>query len=201
MSFSKELIYNITINNLGVTSPILLANEQDPRTNILNNYYEVARDTVLEAHDWGFASSYQELSEPYSAQDNEFVINPNFEFAFKLPNNCISPRAIMSSFDRKEKEFKPITNSSGEKLILTKINPCLLRYTRRVDNEALFTAPFVSALGFYLAYLTAQGITGSGNKKNTNLQDYHIAIRNAIVTDARKYQNYNQDDSVYTDNR
>lgn len=199
MTFTKEQIFNIALNNLAITAPIQLSNQQDPRAIILNNYYELARDTVLEAHEWSFATAYKELANPVN--DNQYIQNPNFEFAFKCPNDCISPRAIISTFDKKEKEFKPTTNFAGELLVLTKINPCLLRYTRRVTNEALFTAPFVSSVGFYLAYLSAQGLTGSSNKKNTNLQDFQIAIRNAVITDARKYQNYNQDDSVYTDCR
>lgn len=199
MSYTREKIYNITLSNLAITTPVQLTNENDPRTIILNNYYETARDTVLEAHDWGFATKYENLSVPVN--ESTYTQNPNYEYAFKCPNDCISPRAIICEDDNKEKEFKPAVNSAGELLILTNINPCLLRYTRRVENEALFTAPFVTALGFYLAYLTAQGLLGSANKKNTNLQDYNISIRSAIVTDARKYQNHDQDDSVYTDCR
>jgi hypothetical protein len=76
-----------------------------------------------------------------------------------------------------------------------------LRYTKRVTNETLFTAAFVNALAFYLAYLSAQVVTGSANKKNTNLQDYQVAIRQAIVTDARKTETQDEDDKDFTDFR
>ena len=49
--------------------------------------------------------------------------------------------------------------------------------------------------------MSAQSILGSGNKKNTELQDYQIAIRQAIVTDARKTEVHDQDDSDFTDAR
>ena len=195
MSFSKTNIYNIALNNLGVSAPILSDNQSDARTQLLNNYWELARDTVLEAHDWNFAVAYKKLSTTVDCDD------PRWNYAFAYPNDCISPRAIIEPNELKEKKFDFSTNSAGEKIILTNINPVILRYTKRMENESLYTAPFVAALGFYLAYLSAQVITGSNNKKNTNLQDYHISLRNAILTDARKVQIHDEDDKVYTDYR
>ena len=196
MTYTKTYIYNVTLNNLGVSEPIQSENDSnDPRVALLNNYYNMARDTVLEAHDWKFASRFQTLSNTLECPD------PNYLFAYHYPNDCISPRALMSQFDQKEKKFELTTNTSGEKIILAEHNPCILRYTARIENESQYTAPFVSALSFYLAYLTSQVITGSANKKNTNLQDYQIAIKNAVVTDARKKQIKDEDDNDYTDYR
>ena len=69
---------------------------------------------------------------------------------------------------------------------------------KRVDNEAFFSAAFVNALAFYLAYLSAQVITGSSTRY---LRVYTIAVRQAIVTDARKNVTHNQDDKDFTDYR
>ena len=196
MGFSKTKIFNIALHNLGVSAVIQNTNQNDAKAILLNNYYEVSRDTVLEAHEWSFANAHKELSVSFETSPD-----PNFEYAFTCPNDCIAPRAIISKYDKKEKEFSTAIGNNGEKLILTKHNPCILRYTRRIENETLFTASFVNALGFYLAYQAAQVITGSANKKNTNLQDYQIAIRQAIVCDARKAENHDQDDLDYTDSR
>lgn len=197
MSFSKTKIFNIALSNLGVSAPIQNSIENNPTAILMNNYYELARDTVLEAHEWSFATAYKELSisEENAPEGSKWAYN------FTFPNDCIAPRAIIDLADRKEKKYEPATDSSGQKIILTNCNPCMLRYTRRVTNETFFTAAFVNALGFYLAYLSAQVIVGSGNKKNTNLQDYQLAIRQAIVTDARKTQIKDQDDKDYTDFR
>ena len=197
MSFSKTKIFNIALSNLGVSAPIQNSIENNPTAILMNNYYELARDTVLEAHEWSFATAYKELSisEENAPEGSKWAYN------FTFPNDCIAPRAIIDLADRKEKKYEPATDSSGQKIILTNCNPCMLRYTRRVTTETFFTAAFVNALGFYLAYLSAQVIVGSGNKKNTNLQDYQLAIRQAIVTDARKTQIKDQDDKDYTDFR
>lgn len=196
MGFSKTKIFNIALSNLGVSSPIQNSNEKDPRAILINNYYELARDTVLEHHDWSFASAFLDL--PISFESSP---DPCFSYAFNFPNDCISPRAIIDLSDSKEKKFNPAVDSTGQKIILTNCNPCRLRYTRRIENETLYPASFANALGFYLAYLSAQVITGSANKKNTNLQDYQIALRNAIVTDARKSEKHDEDDRDFTDAR
>lgn len=196
MTFSKTKIFNIALSNLGVSAPIQNSIEEHPNAILMNNYYELARDTVLEAHEWSFATAFKEMSVA-----NEENKNANYLYSFNYPNDCISPRAIIDFADNKEKKFEPVIDSNGEKVILTNCNPCLLRYTKRVTNETFFPAAFVNALAFYLAYLSAQVVTGSNNKKNTNLQDYQIAIRQAIVTDARKTTNHDQDDKCYTDAR
>ena len=196
MSFSKTKIFNIALSNLGISAPIQNSIEEHPQAILMNNYYELARDSVLEAHDWTFANATKELSIA-----EESSLNGNWQFCFTLPNDCISPRAVIDMFDNKEKKYEPGIDSAGQKVIYTNTNPCLLKYTKRVTNETFYTARFVNALAFYLAYLSAQVITGSNNKKNTNLQDYQIAIREAIVLDARKTENKDQDDKDYTDAR
>lgn len=196
MAFSKTKIFNIALSNLGISAPIQNSIEQHPTAMLMNNYYELARDTVLEAHEWSFATGFKEMSTAYETNEN-----PNYQYAFTFPNDCISPRAVIDLIDNKEKKFEPAIDSKGEKIILTNSNPCLLRYTKRMTNETFFPAAFVNALAFYLAYLAAQVITGSNNKKNTNLQDYQIAIRQAILTDARKTTNHDEDEKIYTDMR
>ena len=64
MSNTRTKIYNIVLHNLGVSAPIHDTEQQDPRAILLNNYYEIARDTVLEAHEWIFANAnFEGLSE------------------------------------------------------------------------------------------------------------------------------------------
>lgn len=194
--YTKTKIFNLALANLGVSAIIQNMDEESEQAILLNNYYETARDTVLEAHEWSFACAYKELSTAFEKSPDG-----NFLYSFAYPNDCISPRAIIDKADNKEKKFVTAIDSTGEKVILTDSNPCILRYSKRVLNESYFTPAFVNALAFYLAYLSAQVITGSGNKKNTNFQDYQLAIRQAIVTDARKIEIHDEDDTDYTDCR
>ena len=194
--YTKTKIFNLALGNLGASAIIQNTDEESPQSILLDNYYETARDTVLESHEWSFACGYKELSTSFESSPDG-----NFLYSFAYPNDCIAPRAIIDKADNKEKKFTTVIDSTGAKVILTNSNPCILRYTKRVTNEAYFTPAFVNALAFYLAYQSAQVITGSGNKKNTNFQDYQLAIRQAIVTDARKIERQDQDDTDYTDCR
>ncbi len=196
MAFSKTKIFNITLNHLGITTVLQNTTlESDSKAIVLNNYYETARDFVLESHEWSFATVEKELS--VSTSDSP---NPNYQYAFYYPNDCLASRALIAQ-DRKEKKYELAVDSNGTKLVLTNHNPCQLRYTKRIENESLFTASFVNCLSFYLAYLAAQGLSGSGQKKNTHLQDYNIALRQAVLNDARKITTHDEDDKDYTDIR
>lgn len=194
--YTKTKIFNLALANLGVSAIIQNSDEESPQAILLDNYYETARDTVLEAHEWSFACAYKELSSSFEKSPDG-----NFLYSYAYPNDCIAPRAIIDKADNKEKKFVTVIDSTGAKVILTNSTPCVLRYTKRVTNESFFTPAFVNALAFFLAYQTAQVITGSANKKNTNFQDYQLAIRQAIVTDARKIEIHDEDDTDYTDYR
>lgn len=196
MAFSKTKIINLALSNLGVSSLIQNSVQDTAEAILMNNFYDMARDTVLEAHEWSFANAFVKIA---AVEDDSF--DPNFQYVFNYPSDCISPRAIIDEFDNKEKKCIPAINSQGIKVILANVDSGVLRYTKRIENEAYFTGAFVTAFAFYLAYLSAQVIVGSGNKKNTNLQDYQIAMRQAIVTDARKTVTHDQDDTIYTDCR
>lgn len=196
MQYSKTKIFNLALSHLGSSAPLQNDNENHPQAIILNNFYDLARDTVLAAHEWSFANAYKELSVGFEKSPN-----PNYLYAFKYPNDCISPRAIIDNYDTKEKKCELAINSYDEQVILSNSNPCTLRYTKRVENASFYTPEFVNALSYYLAYMSAQSICGSTNKKNSNLQDYQIAIRKAIVVDARKNEINDQDDTDYTDAR
>jgi len=196
MGYSKTKIFNIALHNLGITSVLQNTNQSDIKAITLSNYYDIARDTVLEVHEWSFANAYRDLST--FIEDSP---DPNYRYAFTYPNDCIAPRAVISPYDNKEKKCESAIGSNGEKLIVANVDKGKLRYTKRIENETLFSASFAEALGFYLAYLAAQALTGSANKKNTNLQDYRMAIRQAVVCDARKSVTHDQDDKDYTDFR
>ena len=118
MSFSKTKIFNIALSNLGISAPIQNSIEEHPQAILMNNYYELARDSVLEAHDWTFANATKELSIA-----EESSLNGNWQFCFTLPNDCISPRAVVDMFDNKEKKYEPGIDSAGQKVIYTNTNP------------------------------------------------------------------------------
>ena len=196
MGYSKVKIFNLALNRLGVSSAIQSNTQEDPRAILLNNVYELSRDEVLEAHDWSFANAYREIS-----ASTESSPDPNYLYALTLPEDCIAPRALIDIGDKQEKKFEPAIGSNNQKIILTNTNPAILRYTKRITNESLFTAGFVRALSYKLAAETGYSITGSREKEEINERRYEATLVRSIIFDARKSEPHDQDDNDFTDSR
>lgn len=196
MAYSKTKIFNLALNLLGVSAPIQNANElTDTRAILLNNQYELARDTVLKDYDWNFAMRFKNL-----ALTGNKSPNPNFEYEFAYPNDCIAARAILDE-QGKEKRFLIATNTDGTKTILCNISPCTLRYTSLVTQETTYTSEFVLAIAQFLASLTSDVITGSSEKGNNALKKYQMFIEKGKVQNATEGTETDEDDTTYIDSR
>lgn len=192
MTYSKVGIFNMALNHLGITAPISTNNmDTDSRAIILNNFYEVARDTVLKSFDWGFANSYKELT-----LSTENSPSPGYPYVYDYPNDCISARALIDNVGL-EKKFEPFSNTLGETSFLAKIECAKLRYTKRVEKEALFAPEFVMVLTYYLAALTGQTITGKQKLAESNLQKYEWALRKAKEMNANEGAAEDEDNTEY----
>ncbi len=182
MSFSKVKIYNLTLNNLGESTTIQNTSQQDPKTITLNNYYDVAIKQVLKDFDWNFASTFRELTSTGSA-----CLNPKYVYEYSYPNDCLVARELVSGAGVSENiNFQVITNQSSKKVINTNISPAYLRYTRFVSNESYFTADFVMAMSWYLAFLTSTAITGSSTKKKEAYDAYQEMISKSQIANANE---------------
>lgn len=196
MAYSKTKIFNLTLNLLGVSAPIHITNLQDdPTAILLENQYELARDTVLKDYDWNFAQSFKNL-----ALTGNKSPDPNFMFEYAYPNDCICARAILDDMG-KEKKFDIATTANNTKTILTNLTPATLRYTRYVTQETFFTSEFVLALAQFLASLTSDVITGSAEKGNNALKKYQMFIEKGKVQNANEGTKTDEDDTSYVDDR
>lgn len=196
MIYSKTMIFNLTLNALGVSSSIENSNMQsDSRAILLNNQYEFARDNVLKDFDWNFAMAFKDL-----ALTGQKCPDPKYLYEFAYPSDCVSARAVLDEMG-KEKKFRPATNESGQKVILTRINPCKLRYTRLVTKEAYFSPEFAFALVQMLAYLTSEVITGSSEKGANALKKYQMIIAKSKAQNANEGADEDENDSTFIDDR
>lgn len=197
MSYSKIAIFNMALNHLGITAPIATNGlDTDSRAIILNNYYEIARDEVLKAFDWGFAAAYKDLT-----LSTEASPNPKFPFVYDCPNDCISARAVIDTIKGEEKKFEPFSNELGNKSFLAEIAEARLRYTRRVEKETLFDPEFVITLSYYLAGLAGETITGQQKKADRCMQKYEWKLSKAKQLNALEGAAYDEDNSQYYDVR
>ena len=196
MTTSKAQLFNITLNILGISTPLENANSTDNRAILLNNYYEIARDFVLKDYDWNFASAYRKLS--LSNEQNE---NFKYEYCYDYPNDCICARDIYGDETDKTYKFLIASLDSGQKVILCDTENAILRYTKRIDKEVFFTCEFSMALAYYLASLTSSVLVGSIQKGELALEKYKMLIKRARLLNAREGADNIYDDLTYLDSR
>lgn len=196
MTFSKAQIYNITLNILGVSTPLENANNNDNRTILLNNYYELARDYVLKDFDWNFASVFKKLSLCHKK-----IEESKYTYCYDYPNDCICAREIFNKNDYTIKEYSINALSDGSKVILTDTEEAILRYTKRIDKEVYYTSEFSMALSYYLASLTANVIVGSLQKGELAYEKYKQIIKHARLINASEGAEALYDNATYIDTR
>ena len=197
MAYSKVGIFNMALHHLSVTAPISVNSmDKDSKAIILNNFYETARDEVLKAFDWGFASAYKDLT-----LSTEKSPNPKYPFVYDCPNDCITARAIIDTVKGDERKFEPYINSNGDKSYLAEVECARLRYTKRVEKEVLFEPEFALTLSYYLAALAGETITGQQKKADACLQKYEWKLKKAKQLNAQEGAAEDEDNSEYYDVR
>ena len=188
MNYTKSKIFNIALKNLRVSVGIQNANQTDKNTVVLNEFYDIAREQVLKDFDWNFANSYRELS-----LTGNIPQNPKFLYEFDYPNDCLFAREIVPFANNEIVEFEVSANASGQKVINTNLTPAVLRYTKTVDNEIFFSAEFVMALCWYLAFLCAPAITGNRSIQNDCMSIYRSMLLKAKTANASEgYINHSE---------
>lgn len=197
MAYSKVGIFNMALHHLSITAPISVNSmDKDSKAIILNNFYETARDEVLKAFDWGFASAYKDLT-----LSTEKSPNPKYPFVYDCPNDCITARAIIDTVKGDERKFEPYINSNGDKSYLAEVECARLRYTKRVEKEVLFEPEFALTLSYYLAALAGETITGQQKKADACLQKYEWKLKKAKQLNAQEGAAEDEDNSEYYDVR
>ena len=214
MTISKTRIFNMALNELGVSAPVQNADAQDDnRAIILRNFYEIARNEVLKAFDWNFAEKYRVLT-----PTTDECLDPRFRYVYDYPNDCLCAREVFEKIENVQndevissnktpsgiglkKKFKPSSNEDGQKVILANVQPAILRYTRKVEKETFFDDEYSIALALYLAGLTGKAITGSQEKADAALKKYEIKTKLGTVANAAEGQEVDEDNSTYLDIR
>ncbi len=174
MNYTKAKLFNVALKNLRISVNIQNVNQTDKNTNVLNEFYDCAKEQVLKDFDWNFACAYRELG-----LTGNIPQNPKFLYEYDYPNDCLFARELIGYSDNKQIEFEVASNISGAKVINTNITPAILRYTRLVDNEIYFTSEFSMALCWYLAFLAAPSITGNRSIQNDCLSIYSSMLAKA----------------------
>lgn len=140
-------ICNLALSHLGAYA-IQALDEKTKEARECNRLYPVARDAMLEAHDWGVARKTAAL-----ALLDETI--SGWDYVYAWPSDCLAPRKLYDAAYVAGKD--PLRYETGvnaalnRRVILTDEEDAELVYTAQLTNPNLYTAMMVDALGYRLA--------------------------------------------------
>lgn len=147
-------ICNLSLGHLGDQATVASISPPDGSTQAAHcaRLYPIARDMILEAHTWGFAT-VRVAAAP--------VTNPltSWRYAYALPANCLKivsvlPPAVLDD-DTDTQAFVVEQDGSGNGVVYTNVQQATLRYIVRVTDTTKFSTAFVVALSLLLGSLLA----------------------------------------------
>lgn len=160
------------------------ATDATPQGVLCRLHYDPVRQSTLEAHPWNFATRRQAL-----APLGETV--PDWDFAYAWPAGALTARDILKdSPDDDPIPFEVALRENGEvRCILTDRANAVLRFTRDVEQPALFSPLFVQAFSWALAASIAPAFTTDRGVQQACLtisQNYINAARTADANEGER---------------
>jgi hypothetical protein len=170
-------ICNLALSHIGQRPIVAITdNSNEARKCLLN--YEFARDSVLRAHDWNFATTIESLA---TIADETI---PGWDFLYMRPAHCLYIRKIYNDStvkDARSTEFKEVKTSTNLKAIACNIAEAYAEFTHITTDPNDFDSNFVEALTFKLASLLTKAITG-----DIALGDKMEGRYLSVISDARR---------------
>jgi hypothetical protein len=206
---SEVEICNLALAHLGDSATVASINppEGSAQAEHCARWYPIARNSLLEVQEWGFATTRALLAEVA----NTF---PQWQHAYARPADCLKVLAVLPSDatgdqasnypanfypsvntpDRAfytPQEFTTEVDANGNQIILTNQANALIRYTRFVTDTSKFSPLFTDALGWYLSsYLAGPVLKGETGITvgQANLKIALAMLANAAVSSASQQQ-------------
>ncbi len=182
-------ICNLALSHLGdkATVASIEPPEGSPQASHCSRFYPVARDFMLEAHDWGFNTARVTLADQSSATPPPSA----WTYAYALPANCLRLLAVLppdAGSDDQQQAYVRET-AGGTDVIYCNQENAVARYTWRVPDPTRFSSLFVDAVARLLAsYLAGPVIKGDEGARMADAQ-FKAAlsiIERAKLSDSRQ---------------
>lgn len=214
---SEVDICNLMLSRLGDDATVSSLNppEGSAQAEHCAMFYPIARDSLLELHDWGFATRRVALAE------TALPSNAGWLYAFLVPSDCIKIIAVLppdaadnytatlgnipgyrdygsSQYDTNNlrsfympQDFQLESDDNGNAIILTNQPSATARFLIRVTDTTKFSPLFVDVLGWYGAHMLAgpliKGDVGAAESKRC-LQIAMNLMSKATASDAQQQQ-------------
>lgn len=180
-------ICNIALARLGDSAAVTSIDppEGSMQAEQCARFYPIALDSLLEAHDWRFATRRV----PLALLDMESF---EWQFAYAHPAGVIKILSVTPRTAKTDAMSEPYiteTGESGDVMILTDVQDASVRFTVRVTDTTKFSPLFVDALSWLLASHLAgpviKGDAGAAAARSCYAM-YRALLGQASVSDANQ---------------
>lgn len=194
-------ICNLALAHLGDEANVSSINppEGSAQAEHCKRFYPIARNALLEAHGWGFATRRKSLAE-LDVEDTDDELT-QWGYAYAYPSDCVRPLVLLmpgATDDNDAQDFVVETLEDGTRVIYTNVEDAKLKYVRLVTDTTKYTPLFVSALARLLAsYLAGPIVKGETGMKVA--QAHYSSFVNAELPLARGADANARRDNPYQD--
>lgn len=161
---SSEIdIVNLALSRLGDTATVSSIDppEGSAQAEHAAMFYPIARDSMLEMHDWKFATTRRLLAATTSE-------TWEWGYAYATPSGMLKARAVLAetaASDAETQEYDIQIDADDAQIILTDLEDAALLYTKRITDTTKFPPLFVDALSWLLAsHLAGPLLKGDAGK-------------------------------------
>jgi hypothetical protein len=153
---SDVSICNLALSHIGETADLSSISPPDntAKAEICASFYYIARDSLLEMHDWKFATKRFQLSKV----DNERL---DFGFCYSLPPDflrAIKTYTLPKYSDLEALDYEIETDSSNLSVLYSNYDNLMLHYVARVEDAEDYSPLFALVLSWHLASMIAGSI-------------------------------------------
>lgn len=171
---SETDICNSSLVKVGAKRIVSLT-ENSPEARICQEQYSKVRDDLLCSHPWNFAIKRVRLSPTNNTPSHGYA------YGFNVPADCLR----VLNLGEYPEEMVIDWRKEGDKILCDE--PVIyLQYIARETDVSKYSATFVEALAFKLAYDISYALTQSTSLKEMLRQDYILALRDARTFDAQE---------------
>lgn len=129
---SQAQIATIACLDVGGQAISDIDNETQKEASIIRDIWDISRDELLAAHEWGFAKKYKAL-----ALDATFTeVDDDWDYIYVLPSDFIKLLANMNDFDHVIRENRLYCDTED----------LIIGYIARIEDTSKYPVWFVNAL-------------------------------------------------------
>lgn len=180
-------IYNLALSHIGETAATTSPDETSEERKACEAFYPIAKNKILELHDWSFASRTETLAR--LTESETF----GWEGAYALPATCLRLQFLRDAkfmrapfYIEADKDYE-VRAKGTSRILYTDCEEPVVGYIASDTSEALFSPSFSDALAWLLAaYVAGERIKGKEGASfaQTCQQQYERALSLAKSMDA-----------------